>query len=98
MIDINIIFVNNTDLIEENSLTHLIEYLESIDEGEVNPIHHSNYYNNEEFMEAHKQIDQAIVKSNIYQKLKTDPDANPNNNYEIFSAVIIESKANHLPK
>ena len=41
---------------------------------------------------------QAIVKSNLYQKLKTDPDANPNNNYEILSAVIMESKANHLPK
>ena len=41
---------------------------------------------------------QAIVKSNVYQKLKTDPDANPNNNYEILSAVIMESKVNHLPK
>ena len=41
---------------------------------------------------------QAIVKSNAYQKLKTDPDANPNNNYELLSAVIMESKANHLPK
>ena len=41
---------------------------------------------------------QAIVKSNVYQKLKTDPDANPNNKYEILSAVIMESKANHLPK
>ena len=36
---------------------------------------------------------QAIIK-----KLKTDPDANPNNNYKILSAVIMESKANHLPK
>ena len=34
----------------------------------------------------------------MYQKLKSDPDANPNNNYEILSAVIMESKANHLPK
>ena len=41
---------------------------------------------------------QTIVKSNVYQKLKTDPDANLNNNYEILSAVIMESKANHLPK
>ena len=41
---------------------------------------------------------QAIVKSNVYDKLKTDPDANPNYNYEILSSVIIESKANHLPK
>ena len=41
---------------------------------------------------------QAIVKSNVYQKLKTDTDANPNNNYEILSAIIMESKANHLPK
>ena len=30
--------------------------------------------------------------------LKTDPDANPNYSYEILSSVIIESKANHLPK
>ena len=57
MIDIDRNFVNNTDLNEENSLTHLIEYLDPIDEGEVNPIHHSNYYNNEEFKEAHKQTD-----------------------------------------
>ena len=41
---------------------------------------------------------QAIVKSNVYEKLKTDPDANPNYNYEILSSVITESKANHLPK
>ena len=41
---------------------------------------------------------QAIVKSNVYQKLKTNPDANPKNNYEILSAVIMESKENHLPK
>ena len=41
---------------------------------------------------------QAIVKFNVYQKLKTDPDANPNNNYEILSPVIMESKANYLPK
>ena len=41
---------------------------------------------------------QAIIKSNVYQKLKTDPGANPNNNYEILSVVIMESKANHLPK
>ena len=38
---------------------------------------------------------QAIVKSNVYE---TDPDANPNYNYEILSLVIIESEANHLPK
>ena len=55
MIDSNRNFVNNTDLNEVNSLTHLIEYLDPIDEGEVNPIHHSNYYNNEEFIEAHKR-------------------------------------------
>ena len=41
---------------------------------------------------------QAIVKSNVYEKLKTDPDANPNNNYEILSSAIIESKENHIPK
>ena len=41
---------------------------------------------------------QAIVKANVYEKLKTDPDANPNNNYEILSSAIIESKENHIPK
>ena len=65
MIDINRNFVNNTDLNEANSLTHLIEYLNPIDEGEVNSIHHSNYYNNEEFMEAHKQIDVKIRILNL---------------------------------
>ena len=39
-----------------------------------------------------------MIKSNVYEKLKTDPDANPNYNYEILSSVIIESKANRLPK
>ena len=65
MIDINRNFVNNTDLNEVNSLTHLIEYLDPIDEGEVNPIHHSNYYNNEEFMQAHKQIDVKLSILNL---------------------------------
>ena len=44
MIDVNRNFVNNTDLNEENSLTHLIDQLDPIHEGEVNPIQHSNYY------------------------------------------------------
>ena len=26
----------------------------------------------------------AIVKSNVYEKLKTDPDANPNYNYQFY--------------
>ena len=34
----------------------------------------------------------------MYKKLKTDPNANPNNNYEILSSAIIESKSNHIPK
>ena len=38
MMDVNINFVNNTDLNEEKSLTHLIEQLDPIHEGEVNPI------------------------------------------------------------
>ena len=65
MIDSNRNFVNNTDLNEVNSLTHLIEYLDPIDEGEVNPIHHSNYYNNEEFIEAHKHIDVKLSILNL---------------------------------
>ena len=38
MIDVNRSFVNNTDHNEENSLAHLIEKLDPINEGEVNPI------------------------------------------------------------
>ena len=40
----------------------------------------------------------SVSQSNVYEKLKTDPDANPNNNYEILSSAIIESKENHIPK
>ena len=47
---------------------------------------------------AMNNFKQAIVKSNVYQKLKTDPDANPNNNNKILTAVIMTSKANYLPK
>ena len=41
---------------------------------------------------------QAIVKSNLYEKLKIDPNAYPNNNYKILSTVIFKSKAKHRPK
>ena len=50
MIDVNRSYINNTDLHEENSLTHQIEQLDPIIESEINPIQHSNYYNNKEFM------------------------------------------------
>ena len=65
MIDVNRSFVNNTDLNEENSLAHLIEKLDPINEGEVNPIQHSNYYSNEEFMGAHSQIDGKLSILNL---------------------------------
>ena len=65
MIDINRNFVSNTELNEGNSLTDLIEYLDPIDEDEVNLIHHSNYYNNEEFTEAHKQTDVKLSILNL---------------------------------
>ena len=66
MIDVNRSFVNNADLNEEiHSLTHLIEYLDPIDEGEVNLIHDSNYYNKEEFMEAHKHFDRKLSILNL---------------------------------
>ena len=65
MIDVNRNFVNNTDLNEENSLTHLIDQLDPIHEGEVNPIQHSNYYNNEEFMGAHRQSDGKLTILNL---------------------------------
>ena len=66
MIDVNRSCVNNTDLNEENSLAHLIEKLDPINEREVNPIQHSNYYSNEEFMGPHRQIDGklSILKLN----------------------------------
>ena len=65
MIDVNRSFVNNTDLNEENSLAHLIEKLDPINEGEVNPIQHSNYYSNEEVMGAHMQIDGKLSILNL---------------------------------
>ena len=65
MLDVNRCFVNNTDLNEDNSLTHLIEKLYPINEGEVNPIQHSNYYSNEEFMGAHRQIDEKLSILNL---------------------------------
>ena len=63
MIDVNRNFVNNTDLNEENSLTHLIEQLDTIHEGEVNPIQH--YYNNKEFMGAHRHFDGKLRILNL---------------------------------
>ena len=65
MIDINKNFVNNTDLNEENSLAHLIEKLDTINEGEVNPIQCSNYYSNEKFMGTHRQIDGKLSILNL---------------------------------
>ena len=65
MIDVNRSFVNNTDLNEKNSLAHLIEKLDPINEGEVNPIQHSNYYSNEEFMGALRQIDGKLSILNL---------------------------------
>ena len=65
MIDVNKSFLNNTDLNEENSLTHLIDQLDPINESEVNPIQHSNYYSNEEFIGAHRQIDGKLSIFNL---------------------------------
>ena len=65
MIDVNRNFVNNTDLKEENSLTHLIQQLDPIHEGEVNSIQHSNYYNNKKFKKAHRQIDGKLSILNL---------------------------------
>ena len=50
MIDINKSFVT----------AHLIGHLDPMKEGEVNPIQHSNYYNNEEFMKTHTQIHRKL--------------------------------------
>ena len=53
MINTNRNFVNNIDLNEGNSLPHLIEQMDPYCEGELNPIEHSNYFSNEEFMKTH---------------------------------------------
>ena len=96
-------FVNNTDLNEENSLTHLIEYLDPIDEGEINPIHHSNYYNNEEFKEAHKQTDVKLSILNLncqcinskFDKIKLFPEGIDNNSKPISVITLQETWADN---
>ena len=39
--------------------------MDPINEGEVNPIQHSNYHSNEEFMGAHRQIDGKLSILNL---------------------------------
>ena len=56
MINTNRNFVNNMDLNKGSSLAHLIEQMDPNSancEGELNPIEHSNYCGNEEFMKSH---------------------------------------------
>ena len=78
---------------------HLMQFCTIIGKKERSSKNYPKYIEVENLSPlAMSNFKQAIVKSNVYQKLKTDPDANPNNNYEILSAVIMESKANHLPK
>ena len=78
---------------------HLMQFCTIIGKKERSSKNYPKYIEVENLSPlAMNNFKQAIVKSNVYQKLKTDPDANPNNNYEILSAVIMESKANHLPK
>ena len=40
----------------------------------------------------------SVIKSEIISKLDMDPCANANENYEILSKIITESKNNHIPK
>ena len=40
----------------------------------------------------------SVIKSEIMSKLDLDPHANANENYEILSKIITESKNNHIPK
>ena len=79
---------------------HLMQFCTIIGKKERSTKNYPKYYIEVEKLTplAINNFKQAIVKSNVYEKLKTDPDANPNYNYEILSSVIIESKANHLPK
>ena len=42
-------FINNQDLNEQNSFTHLLESINPESEEEVNPINHSAYFSNNEF-------------------------------------------------
>ena len=65
MINTNRNFVNNMDLNEGNSLPHLIEQMDPNCEGELNPIEHSNYFGNEEFMKSHHQINGKLSILNL---------------------------------
>ena len=40
----------------------------------------------------------SVIKSEIMRKLDLDPHANANENYEILSKIITESKNKHIPK
>ena len=42
-------FINNQDLNEQNSFTHLLESINQESEEEVNPVNHSAYFSNNEF-------------------------------------------------
>ena len=78
---------------------HLMQFCTIIGKKERSTKNYPKYIEVEKLTPlAINNFKQAIVKSNVYEKLKTDPDANPNYNYEILSSVIIEAKANHLPK
>ena len=50
---------------EGNSLPHLIEQMDPNCEGELNPIEHSNYFGNEEFMKSHHQINGKLSILNL---------------------------------
>ena len=65
MINPNRNFVNNMDLNEGNSLPHLIEQIYPNCEGELNPVEHSNYFGNEEFMKSHPQINGKLSILNL---------------------------------
>ena len=94
MIDVNRSFVNNTDLNEENSLAHFIEKLDPINEGEVNPIQHSNYYSNEEVMGAQINGKLSILNLNCqcinskFDKIKLFQEG-INNNSMPFSVITL---------
>ena len=78
---------------------HLMQFCTIIGKKERSSKNYPKYIKVENLSPlAMNNFKQAVVKSNVYQKLKTDTDANPNNNYKILSAVIVESKANHLSK
>ena len=66
-------FINNQDLNEQNSFTHLLESINPESEEEVNPINHSAYFSNNEFDGILRQntVVAKRIRTSILNPLKT---------------------------